>query len=120
MHLHKFFQYCQLVQAGAKEVPGELVKYLKVNSACQWAFFVFLQTISKYPDPCAVETLTSCSTGTGALCNILPLLTDTTVCSLCAASHRLSQQIKHVVSIALPCSGQTLFLVGSPTPPLLP
>lgn len=35
MHLHKFFQYCQLVQAGAKEVPGELVKYLKVNSACQ-------------------------------------------------------------------------------------
>ncbi|EMP39195.1 Dedicator of cytokinesis protein 11, partial [Chelonia mydas] len=29
LHLHKFFQYCQLVQAGAKEVPGELVKYLK-------------------------------------------------------------------------------------------
>ncbi|TRZ08106.1 hypothetical protein HGM15179_018999 [Zosterops borbonicus] len=29
MHLHKFFHYCQLVQAGAKEVPGKLVKYLK-------------------------------------------------------------------------------------------
>ncbi|CAI5793355.1 Hypothetical predicted protein [Podarcis lilfordi] len=29
LHLHKFFQYCQMIQAGAKEVPGELVKYLK-------------------------------------------------------------------------------------------
>lgn len=58
MHLHKFFQYCQLVQAGAKEVPGELVKYLKVTSACQQAFFVFLQTSSKQPDPCPVETHT--------------------------------------------------------------
>ncbi|XP_030430462.1 dedicator of cytokinesis protein 11 isoform X8 [Gopherus evgoodei] len=35
LHLHKFFQYCQLVQAGAKEVPGELVKYLKYS----WFFF---------------------------------------------------------------------------------
>ncbi|TRZ08171.1 hypothetical protein HGM15179_018936 [Zosterops borbonicus] len=31
MHLHKFFHYCQLVQAGAKEVPGKLVKYLKMG-----------------------------------------------------------------------------------------
>ncbi|NXX00271.1 DOC11 protein, partial [Larus smithsonianus] len=35
MHLHKFFQYCQLVQAGAKEVPGELVKYLKCLHAME-------------------------------------------------------------------------------------
>lgn len=56
MHLHKFFHYCQLVQAGAKEVPGELVKYLKVNSACHWASFVFLQTVSKHPEPCPVGT----------------------------------------------------------------
>ncbi|NXG47736.1 DOC11 protein, partial [Psilopogon haemacephalus] len=35
MHLHKFFQYCQLVQAGAKEVPGELVKCLKCLHAME-------------------------------------------------------------------------------------
>ncbi|XP_010182932.1 PREDICTED: dedicator of cytokinesis protein 11, partial [Mesitornis unicolor] len=35
MHLHKFFQYCQLVQAGAKEVPGELIKYLKCLHAME-------------------------------------------------------------------------------------
>ncbi|OXB67425.1 hypothetical protein ASZ78_006018 [Callipepla squamata] len=35
MHLHKFFQYCQLVQAGVKEVPGELVKYLKCLHAME-------------------------------------------------------------------------------------
>ncbi|XP_031979618.1 dedicator of cytokinesis protein 11 isoform X4 [Corvus moneduloides] len=35
MHLHKFFHYCQLVQAGAKEVPGELVKYLKCLHAME-------------------------------------------------------------------------------------
>uniref|UniRef100_A0A8C8SAD3 Dedicator of cytokinesis 11 n=1 Tax=Pelusios castaneus TaxID=367368 RepID=A0A8C8SAD3_9SAUR len=35
LHLHKFFQYCQLVQAGAKEVPGELVKYLKCLHAME-------------------------------------------------------------------------------------
>ncbi|XP_053129814.1 dedicator of cytokinesis protein 11 isoform X3 [Hemicordylus capensis] len=29
LHLHKFFQYCQTIHAGAKEVPGELVKHLK-------------------------------------------------------------------------------------------
>lgn len=46
MHLHKFFHHCQLIQTGAKEVPGELVKYLKVNSACHWASFVFLQVLS--------------------------------------------------------------------------
>lgn len=71
MHLHKFFQYCQLVQAGAKEVPGELVKYLKVNNACWWASFVFLLSISKYPESCSVGTHTGCSAGTGALCKTL-------------------------------------------------
>uniref|UniRef100_A0A8C3VE79 Dedicator of cytokinesis 11 n=1 Tax=Catharus ustulatus TaxID=91951 RepID=A0A8C3VE79_CATUS len=35
MHLHKFFHYCQLVQAGAKEVPGDLVKYLKCLHAME-------------------------------------------------------------------------------------
>ncbi|XP_039945148.1 dedicator of cytokinesis protein 11 isoform X1 [Hirundo rustica] len=35
IHLHKFFHYCQLVQAGAKEVPGELVKYLKCLHAME-------------------------------------------------------------------------------------
>ncbi|NXQ53457.1 DOC11 protein, partial [Anthoscopus minutus] len=35
MHLHKFFHYCQLVQAGTKEVPGELVKYLKCLHAME-------------------------------------------------------------------------------------
>ncbi|XP_075797269.1 dedicator of cytokinesis protein 11 isoform X2 [Pelodiscus sinensis] len=35
LHLHKFFQHCQLVQAGAKEVPGELVKYLKCLHAME-------------------------------------------------------------------------------------
>uniref|UniRef100_A0A8D2NLJ5 Dedicator of cytokinesis 11 n=1 Tax=Zonotrichia albicollis TaxID=44394 RepID=A0A8D2NLJ5_ZONAL len=35
MHLHKFFHHCQLVQAGAKEVPGELVKYLKCLHAME-------------------------------------------------------------------------------------
>uniref|UniRef100_A0A674KJG8 Dedicator of cytokinesis 11 n=1 Tax=Terrapene triunguis TaxID=2587831 RepID=A0A674KJG8_9SAUR len=35
LHLHKFFQYCHLVQAGAKEVPGELVKYLKCLHAME-------------------------------------------------------------------------------------
>lgn len=31
LHVHKFFQHCQLIQSGSKEVPGELIKYLKVN-----------------------------------------------------------------------------------------
>ncbi|NXI38209.1 DOC11 protein, partial [Galbula dea] len=35
MHLQKFFQYCQLVQEGAKEVPGELIKYLKCLHAME-------------------------------------------------------------------------------------
>ncbi|KAL7979586.1 hypothetical protein Chor_004744 [Crotalus horridus] len=34
-HLHKFFQYCQTIQEGAKEVPGELVKYLKCLHAME-------------------------------------------------------------------------------------
>ena len=101
VHLHKFFQYCQLVQAGAKEVPGELVKYLKVNSACRWASFMCLQTISKYPEPCPVGTHNQYNTGTGAVCTILTV-TYWHNC-LCAASHCLSQQIQQVVSIALPC-----------------
>lgn len=29
--MHKFFHHCQLIQSGSKEVPGELIKYLKVN-----------------------------------------------------------------------------------------
>ncbi|XP_061455004.1 dedicator of cytokinesis protein 11 isoform X1 [Rhineura floridana] len=35
LHLHKFFQYCQMTQAGAKEAPGELVKYLKCLHAME-------------------------------------------------------------------------------------
>ncbi|XP_042336149.1 dedicator of cytokinesis protein 11 isoform X2 [Sceloporus undulatus] len=35
LHLHKFFQYCQMIQAGAKEVPGELVKHLKCLHAME-------------------------------------------------------------------------------------
>ncbi|XP_015271740.1 PREDICTED: dedicator of cytokinesis protein 11 [Gekko japonicus] len=35
LHLHKFFQYCQMIQGGAKEVPGELVKYLKCLHAME-------------------------------------------------------------------------------------
>lgn len=31
LHVHKFFHHCQLIQSGSKEVPGELIKYLKVN-----------------------------------------------------------------------------------------
>ncbi|XP_059765912.1 dedicator of cytokinesis protein 11 isoform X2 [Balaenoptera ricei] len=29
LHVHKFFHHCQLIQSGSKEVPGELIKYLK-------------------------------------------------------------------------------------------
>ncbi|KAL8180770.1 UNVERIFIED_CONTAM: Dedicator of cytokinesis protein 11, partial [Gekko kuhli] len=35
LHLHKFFQYCQMIQGGVKEVPGELVKYLKCLHAME-------------------------------------------------------------------------------------
>ncbi|KAJ6653778.1 hypothetical protein lerEdw1_008707 [Lerista edwardsae] len=35
LHLHKFFQYCQLSQSGAKEVPGELIKHLKCLHAME-------------------------------------------------------------------------------------
>uniref|UniRef100_A0A8D0G5U2 Dedicator of cytokinesis 11 n=1 Tax=Sphenodon punctatus TaxID=8508 RepID=A0A8D0G5U2_SPHPU len=35
LHLHKFFQYCQAIQEGAKEVPGEFVKYLKCLHAME-------------------------------------------------------------------------------------
>nr|XP_008117830.2 PREDICTED: dedicator of cytokinesis protein 11 [Anolis carolinensis] len=35
LHVHNFFQYCQMIQAGAKEVPGELVKYLKCLHAME-------------------------------------------------------------------------------------
>jgi hypothetical protein len=31
LHVHKFFHHCRLIQSGSKEVPGELIKYLKVN-----------------------------------------------------------------------------------------
>uniref|UniRef100_A0A8C5S2D7 Dedicator of cytokinesis 11 n=1 Tax=Laticauda laticaudata TaxID=8630 RepID=A0A8C5S2D7_LATLA len=34
-HLHKFFQYCQMIQGGAKGAPGELVKYLKCLHAME-------------------------------------------------------------------------------------
>uniref|UniRef100_A0ABM5EVP8 Dedicator of cytokinesis protein 11 isoform X1 n=1 Tax=Pogona vitticeps TaxID=103695 RepID=A0ABM5EVP8_9SAUR len=35
LHLHKFFQYYQTIQTGAKEIPGELVKYLKCLHAME-------------------------------------------------------------------------------------
>ncbi|OBS67124.1 hypothetical protein A6R68_04338, partial [Neotoma lepida] len=31
LHVHKFFHHCQLIQSGSKEVPGELIKYLKYS-----------------------------------------------------------------------------------------
>ncbi|XP_044308588.1 dedicator of cytokinesis protein 11 isoform X3 [Varanus komodoensis] len=35
LHLHKFFQHCQMTQAGGKEAPGELVKHLKCLHAME-------------------------------------------------------------------------------------
>uniref|UniRef100_A0A8B9YLI2 Dedicator of cytokinesis 11 n=1 Tax=Bos mutus grunniens TaxID=30521 RepID=A0A8B9YLI2_BOSMU len=35
LHVHKFFQHCQLIQSGSKEVPGELIKYLKCLHAME-------------------------------------------------------------------------------------
>ncbi|XP_028923396.1 dedicator of cytokinesis protein 11 isoform X2 [Ornithorhynchus anatinus] len=35
LHLHKFFHHCQMIQAGSKEVPGELIKYLKCLHAME-------------------------------------------------------------------------------------
>lgn len=87
MHLHKFFQYCQLVQAGVKEVPGELVKYLKVNSACQWALIVFFCIISKYPEPCCAGTRTWAVLGSVVQDLYLCLLTrPSAVCVLLPAA----------------------------------
>lgn len=43
LHVHKFFHHCQLIQSGSKEVPGELIKYLKVNEqqlSAKGLFFV--------------------------------------------------------------------------------
>lgn len=44
LHVHKFFHHCQLIQSGSKEVPGELIKYLKVNEqelSAKGLFFMF-------------------------------------------------------------------------------
>lgn len=68
MHLHKFFQYCQLVQAGVKEVPGELVKYLKVNSACQWALCFSASSVNTWSPILQEHTLGQCW---DRLCKIL-------------------------------------------------
>uniref|UniRef100_A0A5F4W6R9 Dedicator of cytokinesis 11 n=1 Tax=Callithrix jacchus TaxID=9483 RepID=A0A5F4W6R9_CALJA len=35
LHVHKFFHHCQLIQSGSKEVPGELIKYLKCLHAME-------------------------------------------------------------------------------------
>ncbi|KAL6033706.1 hypothetical protein STEG23_009104, partial [Scotinomys teguina] len=35
LHVHKFFHHCQLIQSGYKEVPGELIKYLKCLHAME-------------------------------------------------------------------------------------
>ncbi|KAE8584717.1 hypothetical protein XENTR_v10021082 [Xenopus tropicalis] len=35
LHLHNFFNYCQLVQSGSKDLPGEMVKYLKCLHAME-------------------------------------------------------------------------------------
>lgn len=43
LHVQKFFHHCQLIQSGSKEVPGELIKYLKVNEqqlSAKASFFV--------------------------------------------------------------------------------
>jgi hypothetical protein len=42
LHVHKFFHHCQLIQSGSKEVPGELIKYLKVNEQVLQKVFFFL------------------------------------------------------------------------------
>ncbi|MEJ1276833.1 dedicator of cytokinesis 11 [Cricetulus griseus] len=35
LHVQKFFHHCQLIQSGSKEVPGELIKYLKCLHAME-------------------------------------------------------------------------------------
>ncbi|KAF3812580.1 hypothetical protein GH733_019382, partial [Mirounga leonina] len=35
LHVHKFFHHCQLILSGSKEVPGELIKYLKCLHAME-------------------------------------------------------------------------------------
>uniref|UniRef100_A0A8C4LYD3 Dedicator of cytokinesis 11 n=1 Tax=Equus asinus asinus TaxID=83772 RepID=A0A8C4LYD3_EQUAS len=35
LHVHKFFHHCQVIQSGSKEVPGELIKYLKCLHAME-------------------------------------------------------------------------------------
>ncbi|KAM4664608.1 dedicator of cytokinesis protein 11 [Discoglossus pictus] len=35
LHLHNFFDYCQRVQAGSKDAPGDLVKFLKCLHAME-------------------------------------------------------------------------------------
>lgn len=44
LHVHKFFHHCQLVQSGWKEVPGELIKYLKVSEQQLSAKGLFLMS----------------------------------------------------------------------------
>ncbi|XP_053329057.1 dedicator of cytokinesis protein 11 [Spea bombifrons] len=35
LHLYNFFEYCQKIQSGSKDVPGDLVKYLKCLHAME-------------------------------------------------------------------------------------
>ncbi|KAK2494790.1 hypothetical protein MC885_001496, partial [Smutsia gigantea] len=44
LHVHKFFHHCQLVQSGSKEIPGELIKYLKVSEQQLSAKGLFLMS----------------------------------------------------------------------------
>ncbi|XP_036403695.1 dedicator of cytokinesis protein 11 [Megalops cyprinoides] len=46
LHLHKFFQHCQLMRSGSEDSPAELVKYLKCLHAMETQVIVkFLPTI---------------------------------------------------------------------------
>ncbi|XP_062372385.1 dedicator of cytokinesis protein 11 [Sardina pilchardus] len=46
LHLHKFFQYCELLKGGSEDNPAELIKYLKCLHAVDTAVIIkFLPTV---------------------------------------------------------------------------
>ncbi|XP_035263368.1 dedicator of cytokinesis protein 11 isoform X2 [Anguilla anguilla] len=46
LHLHKFFQHCQLIRSGSEDSPAELIKYLKCLHAMETQVIIkFLPTI---------------------------------------------------------------------------
>ncbi|KAJ8337720.1 hypothetical protein SKAU_G00366860 [Synaphobranchus kaupii] len=46
LHLHKFFQHCQLIRSGSEDSPAELIKYLKCLHAMETQVIIkFLPTV---------------------------------------------------------------------------